>query len=114
MTGSDLMRCVDAAHTAVLLHKDEIAALDQNIGDGDHVFNLIRGIEALQNMRKSCSRQSVVLRGRSWQHYCWACRKPLEPTTQITGRWQGDSQRAYRECRCAAKRDGARKRCWMC
>ena len=51
MTGSDLMRCVDAAHAAVLLHKEEIATLDQNIGDGDHVFNLIRGIEALQNMR---------------------------------------------------------------
>lgn len=51
MTGYDLMRCVDAAHAIIVEHKDEIARLDQNIGDGDHVFNLIRGIQALQDIR---------------------------------------------------------------
>ena len=42
-----LVRALKAAHTAVLAHKDEIAALDQAIGDGDHVFNLLRGLEAV-------------------------------------------------------------------
>ena len=41
-----LVRALSAAHLAVLEHKDEIAALDGAIGDGDHVFNLLRGLEA--------------------------------------------------------------------
>ena len=60
MNGHDLMRYVDTAHAVVLAHKDEIATLDQNIGDGDHVFNLIRGIQALQNMREQIEPLGMV------------------------------------------------------
>ena len=51
MNGRIVMECVDAAHAAIKKHADEIMALDQAIGDGDHVFNLIRGLEALRDMR---------------------------------------------------------------
>lgn len=40
----DLIRAVD---TAIRDNAEEVTALDQAIGDGDHVFNLQRGIEAL-------------------------------------------------------------------
>ncbi len=51
MNGSDVMDCIDAAYTTITQHRDELAQLDQAIGDGDHVFNLMRGLEALQAMR---------------------------------------------------------------
>jgi dihydroxyacetone kinase-like protein len=51
MNGRIVMDCVDAAYAAIKQHADEIMALDQAIGDGDHVFNLIRGLEALRGMR---------------------------------------------------------------
>ena len=51
MNGRILMDCVDAAYASIRDHTDEIMMLDQAIGDGDHVFNLIRGLEALRAMR---------------------------------------------------------------
>jgi dihydroxyacetone kinase-like protein len=45
------MDCIDAAHVSIKQHADEIMVLDQTIGDGDHVFNLIRGLEALRGIR---------------------------------------------------------------
>src|SRR5262249_28747822 len=51
MNGTILMDCVDAAYASIRQHTDEIMALDQAIGDGDHVFNLIRGLEAIRAMR---------------------------------------------------------------
>lgn len=43
-----LERFLHAAADAVGRHADEVAALDQAIGDGDHVTNLLRGLEALR------------------------------------------------------------------
>jgi dihydroxyacetone kinase-like protein len=51
MNGTIVMDCIDAAYASITQHTDEIKALDQAIGDGDHVFNLIRGLEALRGMR---------------------------------------------------------------
>ena len=51
MNGKVVMDCIDAAYASIKEHADEILALDQNIGDGDHVLNLIRGLEALRRMR---------------------------------------------------------------
>ena len=51
MNGKTVMACIDAAHASLKEHTDEIAALDQQIGDGDHIFNLLRGMEALLAMR---------------------------------------------------------------
>jgi phosphoenolpyruvate---glycerone phosphotransferase subunit DhaL len=52
MNGTDVMNYIDAAYNTITQHRDEIAQLDQAIGDGDHVFNLIRGLEALREMRQ--------------------------------------------------------------
>jgi phosphoenolpyruvate---glycerone phosphotransferase subunit DhaL len=51
MNGTDVMNYIDAAYNTISQNRDEIAQLDQAIGDGDHVFNLIRGLEALREMR---------------------------------------------------------------
>ncbi len=39
---------IDAIQTTLDQHADEVAELDQAIGDGDHLINLKRGIDALQ------------------------------------------------------------------
>lgn len=51
MNGKRVVDCCDAAFAALTEHTDEIARLDQQIGDGDHIYNLIRGLEALHAMR---------------------------------------------------------------
>ncbi|MEM5299793.1 dihydroxyacetone kinase subunit DhaL [Burkholderia sp. JPY481] len=51
MNGKTVMACIEAAHATLKKHTDEIAALDQQIGDGDHIFNLLRGVDALFAMR---------------------------------------------------------------
>jgi phosphoenolpyruvate---glycerone phosphotransferase subunit DhaL len=51
MNGEILMDCIDAVYASIKQHADEIMVLDQTIGDGDHVFNLIRGLEALRAIR---------------------------------------------------------------
>jgi dihydroxyacetone kinase-like protein len=47
MNGKTVMACIEAAHATLKQNTDEIALLDQQIGDGDHIFNLLRGMEAL-------------------------------------------------------------------
>ncbi len=51
MNGKLIVDCCDSAYAALIRHTDEIAELDQRIGDGDHIYNLIRGLEALRTMR---------------------------------------------------------------
>ena len=51
MNGKPIVDCCDSAYAALIRHTDEIAELDQQIGDGDHIYNLIRGLEALRAMR---------------------------------------------------------------
>jgi len=51
MNGRTVMDCIDAAYASIRQHADELKVLDQAIGDGDHVFNLIRGLEALREIR---------------------------------------------------------------
>ncbi|SAK71916.1 kinase [Caballeronia hypogeia] len=51
MNGKTVMACIDAAHASLREHADEIASLDQAIGDGDHIINLLRGMDALVAMR---------------------------------------------------------------
>ena len=41
------LRVVRAAAEAVIAHADELTALDQAIGDGDHGINMKRGLEAV-------------------------------------------------------------------
>ena len=60
MNGRILMDCIDAAHASIKQHADEITLLDQTIGDGDHVFNLIRGLEALRAMQSQIETQDLA------------------------------------------------------
>jgi dihydroxyacetone kinase-like protein len=59
MNGKVVMDCVDAAYASVKEHAGEITALDQQIGDGDHIFNLLRGLEALRGMRAEIEAQDL-------------------------------------------------------
>jgi len=51
MNGKLIVDCCDAVYAALMEHTEEIAQLDQQIGDGDHIYNLMRGLEALRAMR---------------------------------------------------------------
>lgn len=59
MNGETVMACIDAAYAALKEHTDEIASLDQQIGDGDHIFNLLRGMEALLAVRAEIAAQPL-------------------------------------------------------
>ncbi|XUW90322.1 dihydroxyacetone kinase subunit DhaL [Burkholderia sp. M6-3] len=59
MNGETVMACIDAAYAALKEHTDEIASLDQQIGDGDHIFNLLRGMEALLAVRAEIAAQAL-------------------------------------------------------
>lgn len=48
MTRIDIGRLVDAAADTIAAHADELTALDQAIGDGDHGLNMKRGFEAVR------------------------------------------------------------------
>ncbi len=60
MNGKTVMACIEAAHATLKEHTDEIAALDQQIGDGDHIFNLLRGVDALLAMRATIEAQAFA------------------------------------------------------
>ena len=60
MDGKIVMDCIDAAYAAIKRHSDELMILDQTIGDGDHVFNLIRGLEALRGIRSDIEAQALA------------------------------------------------------
>jgi dihydroxyacetone kinase-like protein len=59
MNGKTVMECIGAAYAALKEHTDEIAVLDQQIGDGDHIFNLLRGMEALLAVRADIEAQTL-------------------------------------------------------
>ena len=50
MNGKLIVECCDSVYAALMEHTEEIAQLDQQIGDGDHIYNLMRGLEALRAM----------------------------------------------------------------
>jgi dihydroxyacetone kinase-like protein len=44
--------CLENINNSIELHKDEIEKLDQNIGDGDHIFNIQRGLKESLSLRE--------------------------------------------------------------
>ncbi|OAJ53163.1 dihydroxyacetone kinase subunit L [Paraburkholderia ginsengiterrae] len=60
MSGKAVMECINAAYAALKEHTDEIALLDQQIGDGDHIFNLLRGMEALLAVRADIEAETLA------------------------------------------------------
>ena len=57
MTTIDLSALIAAVADTIAAHADELTALDQAIGDGDHGLNMKRGFEAVRAERRR-SRQS--------------------------------------------------------
>ncbi|MFU8790077.1 MAG: dihydroxyacetone kinase subunit DhaL [Methylobacter sp.] len=52
LTPALLPRLIQAINTVIETNADEVTALDQAIGDGDHVTNLQRGLKALMAQRE--------------------------------------------------------------
>ena len=48
MAPADLQRLIEAVCDAIGAHAEELTALDQAIGDGDHGFNMARGFAAVR------------------------------------------------------------------
>ena len=44
--------CLENIKHSIELHKDEIEKLDQNIGDGDHIFNIQRGLKESLSLKE--------------------------------------------------------------
>ena len=52
MSAERVARLLDAAVATIREHADELTALDQAIGDGDHGLNLRRGFDAIAAARE--------------------------------------------------------------
>ena len=59
MNGKIIFNAIKNIHTTINLHKDEIEKLDQEIGDGYHIFNILRGLEELINLKDELIDTSV-------------------------------------------------------
>ena len=64
LTPALLPRIIEAIADVIEKNAEEITALDQAIGDGDHVINLQRGIQALMAQRDDLSQLDWVA---AWQ-----------------------------------------------
>ena len=64
LTPALLPRLIEAIADVIEKNAEEITALDQAIGDGDHVINLQRGIQALMAQRDELSQLDWVA---AWQ-----------------------------------------------
>ena len=53
MNGKDIFDSIEKIHNNIVNNKDEIEKLDQQIGDGDHIFNILRGLEEIKKLRES-------------------------------------------------------------
>ena len=58
MAAIDIGKLVSAVADTIAAHADELTALDQAIGDGDHGLNMKRGFEAVRGEARQRSRPS--------------------------------------------------------
>ena len=58
MDSETIFNALNQIKTSIDQHKDEIERLDQEIGDGDHIFNIQRGIKESLNLKDELSEQS--------------------------------------------------------
>ena len=59
MTGKDIFNLINNIKIIIIQNKDEIEKLDQQIGDGDHIFNILRGLEAIIKLKDSLIEKSI-------------------------------------------------------
>jgi len=51
MNGAKIFDSIRNIEITINNHKEEIEKLDQEIGDGDHIFNILRGLKELLNLK---------------------------------------------------------------
>ena len=51
MNGEKIFDSIKNIEITINNHKEEIEKLDQEIGDGDHIFNILRGLQELLNLK---------------------------------------------------------------
>ncbi len=51
MNGIKIFDSIRNIEITINNHKEEIEKLDQEIGDGDHIFNILRGLQELLNLK---------------------------------------------------------------
>ena len=59
MTGKDIFNLINNIKIIIIQNKDEIEKLDQQIGDGDHIFNILRGLEEVSKLKDSLIEKSI-------------------------------------------------------
>ena len=59
MTGKDIFNFINNIKIIIIQNKDEIEKLDQQIGDGDHIFNILRGLEEISKLKDSLIEKSI-------------------------------------------------------
>ena len=59
MTGKDIFNLINNIKIIIIQNKDEIEKLDQQIGDGDHIFNILRGLEEINKLKDSLIEKSI-------------------------------------------------------
>ena len=59
MTGKDIFNLINNIKIIIIQNKDEIEKLDQQIGDGDHIFNILRGLEEISKLKNSLIEKSI-------------------------------------------------------
>ncbi len=53
MKGKNIFDSIEKIQNNIVDNKEEIERLDQQIGDGDHIFNILRGLEEISKLRES-------------------------------------------------------------
>ena len=58
MDSEKIFNALNQIKSSIDQHKDEIEKLDQEIGDGDHIFNIQRGIKESLGLKNELSKQA--------------------------------------------------------
>ena len=59
MNGEIIFHSIQNIKKKINDHKDEIEKLDQEIGDGDHIFNILRGLDEILKLKNELIDKSV-------------------------------------------------------
>ena len=59
MDSEKIFNALNQIKISIDQHKDEIEKLDQEIGDGDHIFNIQRGIKEALNLKDELSEENT-------------------------------------------------------
>ena len=59
MKSTDIFNHIENIEIQISNHKDEIEKLDQEIGDGDHIFNILRGLKEVMKIKEDCINEPI-------------------------------------------------------